>query len=99
MSDASVVDASEARIVALLPYDLHGLDDFVLVEHRVEAELGELLREVVGRDVNQTVVGLLLGGGVRRQGQVAHYQVVVLVTHVLIENYFVHTLREVEVHF
>ncbi len=99
MSDAGVLDASEAGIVALLPNDLHGLDDLILVEHRIEAELGELLREVVGRDDNQTVVGLLLGRGVRRQGQVAHYEIVVLFSHVLIENYFVHTLREVEVHF
>lgn len=99
MSDACVVDASEPGIIALLPNDLHGLDDLVLVEHRVEAELRELLGEVVRRDVYQTVVGLLLGWRVRRQGQVAHNQVVVLVSHVFIEDYLVHTLREVEVHF
>lgn len=53
----------------------------------------------MGRDVYQAIVGLLLGGRVRRKGQVAHDEIVVLVSHVLIENDFVHALRKIEVNF
>ncbi len=97
MSNAGVVDASKASIIALLPNDLHRLDNFILVEHSVEAELRELLGEVMGRDVDQAIVGLLLGWRVGRKGQVVHDEIVVLVSHVLIENDFVHALRKIEV--
>lgn len=97
VSNAGVVDASKASIIALLPNDLHRLDNFILVKHSVEAELRELLGEVMGRDVNQAIVGLFLGWRVGRKGQVVHDEIVVLVSHVLIENDFVHALRKIEV--
>ena len=52
MSDVGVVDVSEVSIVAFLPDNLHGADHLILIHEGVEAELRELLGEVVGRNVH-----------------------------------------------
>jgi hypothetical protein len=52
MSNIGVIDISKVGVIAFLPDDLHGSDDLVLVHQSVEAELGELFREIVGRNVN-----------------------------------------------
>ena len=52
MSDIGVVDVSEVSIVAFLSDDLHCADHLILIHEGVEAELRELLGEVVGRNVH-----------------------------------------------
>jgi len=99
VSDASVIDASKSCIVALFSNDLHSLDNFVAVKHSGQGEQRELLREIVRRYVDQAIVRLFLGRWVGRKSKIAHDQIVVLISHVLIKYDFVHTLSKVEVYF
>ena len=97
MSNVGIVNASKASIIALLLNYLERLNNLILVQHCVEAELGELLWEVVWWDVYQAVVGLRLGRRIGRKGKVTHDQVVVLVSHMLVEDDLVHAFREFKI--
>jgi len=87
--------------VALFTDLNHRLDDFILDEERVEAELGELFREIMGRNVNLTEVGDLLWGSRLRKAQVGRDHVLVsrirvsLLLHGLLHNDKVHCALEV----
>jgi hypothetical protein len=97
VSYVGIVNASKASIIALLLNDLESLNNLILVQHCVEAELGELLREVVRWDVDQAVVRLRLGRRVGRKGKVAHDEIVVLVSHMLVKDDLVHALRKLKI--
>jgi hypothetical protein len=98
MSDVGVVDVSEVSIVAFLSDDLHCADHLILIHEGVEAELRELLGEVVGRNVHEGIVWGFFLCGLRRERKIAHNELASLLLHVLVEDDFVHALCKVEVY-
>ena len=96
--ELGVVDFLGEHFVALgLDVD-HGVDHFFLHVERVEAEVRELLGEVVRRDRDHGEVRHGRGRLLRGQLQVARDEVAALLLHVHVEDDLVHRAREVEVH-
>jgi hypothetical protein len=98
MSDVGVVDVSEVSVITFFSDDLHCADHLILIHEGVEAELRELLGEVVGRNVYKGIVWGIFLCWLRWEGKIAHDEIVALLLHVLIEDDFVHALGKVEVY-
>ena len=98
LGDVGIVDVPLEHVVAFLADLLHGTDGLVLVQDRVEAEIGERLWEIVWRNDNHAVVRCLRLWLLLWQGEWPRDEVGSVALEVLVENDLVHRLREFKVH-
>mmetsp|Transcript_20747 Transcript_20747/g.31992 ORF Transcript_20747/g.31992 Transcript_20747/m.31992 type:complete len:987 (-) Transcript_20747:91-3051(-) len=97
LGDVRIVDILQEHIVTLLSDLLHSTDGLVLVQNGVEAEVGELLSEVVRRNDDHAVVGRFFLLLFLREDERAGDEVGAVLLQVLVEDDLVHGLGKVEV--
>jgi hypothetical protein len=99
LGDVWIVNVLKKHVIAFLADLLHGPDGLVLIEHRVEAEVGESLWEIVGGNRDHTVVLRFLLFLFLRHLERSRNQIRTRLSHVLVKDYFIHRLGVFEVDF